>query len=100
LEKILSVITIITIVTALISIYYAFIWRKKPGALGKVLQSRMNIFMGIALLGLGTNQFFFEDLVLTRRIFAGIFIFIGLVNLIFGIRNHRYFKKMMQEEGK
>ena len=97
MQTLLTIISIITLTAGLISVYYAFTWRRKPGAEGKLLQSRMNIFIGIALLGLGANQFFFVDLVIYRRIFAGVFIIMGLVNLIMGIRNHKYFKNILRD---
>lgn len=97
LQTFLTVITVITITSGLISLYYAFTWRKKPGIQGKILQARMNITIGIALMGLGTNQFFFNDMVTMRIIFAVIFLLMGLVNLILGIRNQKYFKKLSKE---
>lgn len=97
MQTLLTIISIITLTTGIISVYYAFTWRRKPGAEGKLLQAKMNIFIGIALLGLGANQFFFVDLVIYRRIFAVVFIIMGLVNLILGIRNHKYFKNILRE---
>lgn len=100
MDTLLTIISIITLSAGLISVYYAFTWRKKPGAEGKLLQSRMNIFIGIALLGLGANQFFFTDMVTLRIIFAVVFIIMGLVNLIMGMRNHKYFKNILREGNK
>lgn len=98
MQTLLAIISIITLTTGLISVYYAFTWRRKPGAQGKLLQARMNIFIGIALLGLGINQFFFVDMAILRKVFATVFILMGLVNLILGIRNHKFFAKILREE--
>lgn len=98
MQTFLGILSVITITSGVISIYYAFTWRRKPGIQGKILQSRMNIFIGIALLGLGVNQFFYTDMPTMRIIFGVIFLLVGIVNFILGMRNHNYFKKLSKEE--
>ncbi|MED0737647.1 YtpI family protein [Aneurinibacillus thermoaerophilus] len=93
-----SIFTIVIILSATIAIYYAITWRSQPGVIARIYQARMNIGMGIFLLGVGTNQLMFDDVDTIRLVIGIIFLFIGAVNLIMGIRNLTYFTKLKREQ--
>ncbi|AMA73980.1 YtpI-like protein [Aneurinibacillus thermoaerophilus] len=93
-----SIFTIVIILSATIAIYYAITWRSQPGVIARIYQARMNIGMGIFLLGVGTNQLMFDDVDTIRLVIGIILLFIGAVNLIMGIRNLTYFTKLKREQ--
>ncbi|MED0678167.1 YtpI family protein [Aneurinibacillus thermoaerophilus] len=93
-----SIFTIFIILSATIAIYYAITWRSQPGVIARIYQARMNIGMGIFLLGVGTNQLMFDDVDTIRLVIGIILLFIGAVNLIMGIRNLTYFTKLKREQ--
>ncbi|QYY43436.1 YtpI family protein [Aneurinibacillus thermoaerophilus] len=93
-----SIFAIVIILSATIAIYYAITWRSQPGVIARIYQARMNIGMGIFLLGVGTNQLMFDDVDTIRLVIGIIFLFIGAVNLIMGIRNLTYFTKLKREQ--
>ncbi|MBN6188000.1 hypothetical protein JQN58_14085 [Aneurinibacillus sp. BA2021] len=94
-----AIFTIILILSATVALYYAITWRSQHGVKARIYQSRMNIAMGIFLLGVGFNQLTFEGADTIRFIIGIVFLLIGGVNLFMGVRNLRYFMKLQKEEG-
>ncbi|KPD09672.1 hypothetical protein AM501_03275 [Aneurinibacillus migulanus] len=96
-----AILSIVIILSATFAIYYAITWRSQPGIMARIYQARMNIGMGIALLGIGFNQVTFENMDTIRLIIGIVLLFVGGVNLVLGIRNLNYFMKLKKEqEGK
>ncbi|ERI08596.1 YtpI family protein [Aneurinibacillus aneurinilyticus] len=93
-----AILSIIIILSATFAIYYAITWRSQPGIMARIYQARMNISMGIALLGIGFNQVTFEGMDTIRLIIGIVLLFVGGVNLILGIRNLNYFMKLKKEQ--
>ncbi|GEN32607.1 MULTISPECIES: YtpI family protein [Aneurinibacillus] len=93
-----AIFTIIIILSATFALYYAITWRSQPGVIARIYQARMNIGMGIFLLGVGFNQLTFEHVDTIRLVIGIVFLLIGGVNLVLGIRNLRYFTKIKKEQ--
>ncbi|WP_047153125.1 YtpI family protein [Aneurinibacillus tyrosinisolvens] len=96
----MSFIALITIAAIVAGLYYSFSWRRQPGVMARIYQARMNVSFGVFLLGLAINQFAFTDLSAIRIIIGIVFLLIGAVNLVTGLRNHVYFMKRKNEESK
>ncbi|MGD8188419.1 YtpI family protein [Brevibacillus ginsengisoli] len=59
----------------------------------KMILGKMNVMLGLLLLFLGANQFTFDNLDATRIIVACLFLGVGGINLILGLRNYLRFKR-------
>lgn len=94
-----AILTVILILSATVALYYAITWRSQPGVKARIYQSRMNVAMGIFLLGVGFNQVTFDEVDTIRIIIGIVFLLIGGINLIMGIRNLRYFMKIQKDQG-
>lgn len=83
------------VVMLLLSLYYSIRYRRqRDPKLRSLYAARMNICMGIMLIGIAVTQlFYFQDTII-RRTFGTICLLIGLFNLFAGLRNHRTVNRM------
>lgn len=72
-----------------LSIYYSFAARKEKEPTAKGIKTaRMNISMGLMLVGISLNQWLGYDYSTRRLIVGMVFLLLGLFNLFAGLRNH------------
>lgn len=89
----LSMVIVTTVVAGLaFSFYYSFKSRRmKDPVHVRFYQSKMNISIGVALVGLALNQFLFYDFSGIRLAIGIVFLLLGLFNFIMGIKNYRFY---------
>lgn len=72
--------------------------RRHQGISKHLYRARMNIYMGIMFLSIALLQFITIQTTMTQVVFISIIFGLGLINLYYGIKNHRYFKQLGQRE--
>lgn len=88
------ILTGFTITSLFLTIIFGIQYRMMKQPLGrKIGQSIMNMFMGLTLILFAINQFLI-DLTTVRLIIAGLLLILGLINLIMGIRNYKFYKNL------
>jgi uncharacterized membrane protein len=81
------------------SVYYSITARRRdmhPLA-GRMTLGKMNVSLGILVLFFGVNQFTYEPLTTVRIVVGLLFLFVGGINLVLGIRNYIRHRREWQE---
>lgn len=60
-----------------------------------LLQAKMNISMGVTLVGIALIQIFLFESSWLRAIIGAVFLVMGLFNMFAGIRNRRLFSNLI-----
>ncbi len=93
LQWISYVLWLIILFTMLASAYYSFKSRREKNPRFRGLYAaRMNICMGIMLVGIAVIQLFMFGGSNVRIAFGTVCLLLGLFNLFAGMRNHAHFK--------
>ncbi len=88
------ILTGFTITSLFLTIIFGIQYRMMKQPLGrKIGQAIMNMFMGLTLILFAINQFLI-DLTNIRMIIASLLLILGLINLIMGIRNYKFYKNL------
>lgn len=88
------ILTGFTITSLFLTIVFGIQYRMMKQPLGrKIGQSIMNMFMGLTLILFAINQFLI-DLTTVRVMIAFLLLILGLINLIMGIKNYKYYKNL------
>jgi hypothetical protein len=83
----------ITVAAFFLTIMFGIQYRMVRNPLArKAGQALMNVFMGVTLILFATNQFLFPDMTAVRLIVGSIIGLLGLLNLVMGIKNYRFYR--------
>jgi uncharacterized membrane protein YfcA len=95
LSSIQTVLFIFIVVMLFLAVYNSFRYRREQDVKKRGLYAaRMNMFMGIMLVGVAITQLFFFTDTAFRRIFGSVCLLLGLFNFFAGVRNYSYFSRM------
>jgi len=84
---------------AALSVAFSILHRRARSHARKgLLQARMNICMGLMLVGIAAIQILLFDTSTVRVIVGTVFLLLGLFNLFAGLRNHAYFARLGDKE--
>lgn len=89
-----SILYIVIIATAILSVYYSYKSRRTTENIQRGLYAaNMNLNMGILLIALALTQILLADADWVHATVGTVFLLIGLFNLFAGIRNRSIFKR-------
>lgn len=72
--------------------------REKDPTRRGIMGARLNISMGIVLVGIAVSQLFFFSDSNIRRVFGTVCVLLGLFNLFAGIRNHGVYSRILDKQ--
>lgn len=88
----------VIVLSFVLTIYYSITSRSQNDFVSfKFRQSKMNIFMGVGLLGLAFMQWTHTDVDLIRLIIGLLFFLVGSFNITAGINYYRMYKAKVRD---
>lgn len=95
----MDAIGIILVAVICLSIFGTFfnsiLSRRSEGIFRRIYQARMNIHMGLMFLAIGSLQFMLPSESGLRLFFICLILAIGLINLYYGVKHHRYYRRSL-----
>ncbi|GAA4711991.1 YtpI family protein [Brevibacillus fulvus] len=90
------------IASLIASVYYSTTARQRGlhPLQSRMILGKMNVSLGVLVLLFGINQFTFADLSSLRIAVGIVLLFVGAVNLIFGLRNFFRYRQQWQNAAK
>lgn len=85
-------------ITTFGTIYHSILSRKKHGTAKALHQARMNIQMGILFLSIGLLQILTPGSHPIRLILIALICIVGLINLYYGIKRHKWVMAYIKAE--
>ncbi|TCW40845.1 YtpI family protein [Laceyella sacchari] len=84
-------------VTVFGTFFNSMLARRTDGLPKRIYQARMNMFMGLMFLAIGSLQFLMPSDSVLRLFFIGLILAVGLFNLYYGFKHHRFYSNQVKQ---
>lgn len=85
-------------VTIFGTIFYSIRYRRSQGVAKGIYQAYMNMNMGAMFISIATLQLLIPSSSWLRHLLIFLIFALGLINLYYGVKNYRYFKRVSNRE--